>query len=221
MYRTEQRVSATGIVAAAVACVLIALLVRLADNSARTSSFAPVALVSAPPPPPPQPPPEIKQPEELQTPPLTTDQGTWTTGDSTPGPPGEPGPAVDSSLGMAESGEGGGDVFGLVGKPAGRELLLTRGAGGGSRGDPSASFGRFAGEISEHLRRELNAVDALRKNCFSAEVDVRVLPSGEFASVDLRSSNGRPEINEQLRAVLATVRPLGTAGLARPAPRSR
>jgi len=199
---------------AVVAAGALALLVHafLSSNSERTAFVQPVSLVPpALPPQPPPPAPEKQEPEkELPQQPLTLD-----TNDLSVGVTGSPGPGTDASpssgalatgpLGINEAGEGGSDAFGLAARSGGRELLFTRSGGGGN---PSARYVEFANQLQSHIKEQLNQYTDLRKDCYTARVDIRIAGSGFIETAKIRSSTGDAALDAELRAALLKLAPL-------------
>jgi periplasmic protein TonB len=209
-------VSPTRLVSALAAIGLISLLVHgfLATNTVRTAPVQALALM-APPPPATPPPPENKksEPDPAQAEPVRAlDAREWTAGasaaesGSAANSGSGSGPATgDNTLGLAEAGTGGGDAFGLAGKPGGRELLFT---GGGGGGNPNARFLQFASQVQLHLKQQLNQFEQLRQACYTVSVAVRVAASGSIESVRIRRSSGDRALDDAIRAAFAQLEPM-------------
>jgi periplasmic protein TonB len=218
MPHASPRISPTGAVTVVLGVALVFFLARafLAANTERTTSMQSVGLVAEqPPPPPPTPtPPEINKPDDDRIKVfehVESDQWAPTAAGAGPPGPGNGPSSGDGALGLAEAGEGGGDAFGLAGKPGGRELLLTGGGGGGGGGNPYARFTQFADRIQSYLQRELNKGDALRHSCYVAEVYLRVTPTGEIQDVRIRRSTGQSDLDAQIRTTLRNLTPMDAA----------
>jgi protein TonB len=205
------RISPTGAFTLLLGIGMVGLLVRafLLTNTERVMPLQPVHLVATAPTPPP---PEVKKPPEPQPQPVEQiDSRSWTDAaatDSPPGPSGGP-VAADGPLGLAEAGEGGSDAFGLAGRPGGTELLLTGGGGGG--GNAAGRFALFAHELETHMQEELNRNDALRRDCYTVQVAVRLTSSGAVQEVKIARSTGRRELDAEIRRALESLPPLDAA----------
>ena len=106
-------------------------------------------------------------------------------------------------LGMNATGEGTGDVFGLVGRPGGNALLGSCG-GNGDGGGGGTRWGWYAGQVQARV------ADALRKNphtrSASLRVEVRIWPdtTGRIARVQLVGSTGEPAVDAAIKEEVLT-----------------
>lgn len=188
------------------ATVLLAVVILaghqfLSPGSVRSVPLQPVALLP-PPPPPPETARPIEEPQELT--PLQPQMGEWTE----PGPAESSAPVSDNTLGLdeAEAG-GGGDAFGLVAKPGGRELLLTAGAGGGVD-RPGARYQQFAAALQSYLKTELERFPEIRRSCYTINLRLRVSAAGSMEDLTVLRSTGSPALDAQITAAFADLPPM-------------
>jgi protein TonB len=210
MRAEAQHLSPTGVLASLAGAALLVLLVHafLNGNTERAAPVQAVALIAPPTPSTP----DIKKPEQDRSEPIQSHDTT----DWTPGAPGpyagsstdSPGVGPTGPLGVDQAGTGGGDAFGLAGRPGGRELLLT---GNGGGGNPYGPFYQFAARIKSHLTEQLNQVDALKHACYTVDIELRVGTSGSIEGVKVRSSTGDRALDAQLQAALLGLAPMADA----------
>jgi protein TonB len=131
------------------------------------------------PPPPPPPEEEVDLPEPDPTPVENSDEP----------PPGD-------RLGIDATGTGGGDAFGLVGRPGGRDLLST---GGSSSGLYTLYAGVIKNEILDSLENEPRA----RKGSYSVNVRLWVRRDGSVERAELMGSSGNAERDDAIRSALS------------------
>ncbi|WP_332740933.1 energy transducer TonB family protein [Hydrogenophaga sp.] len=156
-----------------------------------------ISLLKPPPPPPPPktqpppPPPEQKQ-EKIDVP----------KPEAAPDQPSEaPPPGPD--LGVDAAGSGGGDNFGLVGKPGGGDLIGSGGGGGGNR---FAWYGALVKDrISDAVQRDKKLREAAE---YQRVVNVWVNSSGLVTRVELVGTSDKPELDEALRLALRNLPPV-------------
>lgn len=190
-----------------IGCALVLLLVRefLTTNTVRAPPLQAVALL--PPPPPPEPPPRLEEKQPQHEPLPLPDSREWA---AAPGPPpagADAAAPVTGPLGLDEAGAGGGDAFGLAGRPGGRELLLTSEGGGGN---PNARFVQFADQLQSHIQRELNEHAELRRGCYTVSVYVRVGAAGTIEDVRIGKSTGVAALDSAIREAFQALAPMET-----------
>jgi protein TonB len=206
-------ISPTATVASLLGMAMIGLFIRslLTINTERPAALHPVALVATPPLA--QPPrPEVKKPDEPQTHRLEQlDLKSWTPTTAQDSQPGAAGGPLQASgpLGLAEAGEGGGDAFGLAGRPGGRELLLTGGGGGG--GNPNGRFAEFTQRLESHVQKELNQHEDLKNVCYTIDILLRVSANGFIEEPTVKKSTGQPELDARIKRALDSLQPLDIA----------
>jgi periplasmic protein TonB len=132
-----------------------------------------------PPPPPPPPEEEVDLPEPQPTPVETP---------SNEPPPGE-------QLGVDTAGTGGGDAFGLVGRPGGRDLLSAAGTG--------SNFSWYAGIIKDQILDSLEDEPRARKGSYSVNVRLWVRRDGTVERAELTGSSGNAERDAAIRNALS------------------
>lgn len=151
-----------------------------------------ISLLKPPPPPPPPktppppPPPEQKQEKiDVPKPEAAPDQPSQA-------PP--PGP----DLGVDAAGSGGGDNFGLVGKPGGGDLIGSGGGGGGGN-----RFARYGSLVDELITDAVQRDKKLRAAAdYQRLVNVWISSSGQITRVELVGPADKPELDEALRLAL-------------------
>jgi protein TonB len=175
---------------AAIAIVIVGLVLMLRNFLAKPVQpqkqvATEIRIVRPPPPPPdvkppPPPPPEEKVdlPEPQPTP----------IDDSIEPPPGD-------QLGVDAAGAGGGDAFGLVGRPGGRDLLSTGGSGG--------LYTLYAGVIKNEILDSLENEPRARKGSYSVNVRLWVRRDGSVERAELVGSSGNAERDEAIRNALS------------------
>jgi len=193
--------------AALLAIGVLALLVRgLMKPSAPTKKqvVQQIQLVRPPPPPPPkeQPkPPEIKPREEVKVnePPPPTPQAQPANN--------EPPPAA--ALGVDAQGGAGGDNFGLVGRPGGRDITTLGKDGGGVGGGVSRlAFASYTNLLQQRIQDEISRNQQLRSGDYRAVVRVWLTREGAIQRVEMVGSSGDPERDQLIRSSLASMAPL-------------
>lgn len=188
------------ILAVAATAVAVALIVvagwRLAKEAAmpRKRIVQQISLVQPPPPKPlPEKPPEPEKPkqeikEEVKVPERA---------------PKQEGPPPGEQLGLDAQGAAGGDNFGLVGRPGGRDITTL--GGGGLGGDRNAWF---SGVLQREIREALMRNPRLRGADWGVVVRLWLSPEGAVTRAVLAGSTGNPDTDALLRAQLAEMPPL-------------
>lgn len=161
----------------------------------------------APPPPPPQ------QPEQ-KAPDLHPE--TARADVLVEGPPGprDAGPRqIDDNLGVAADDEAGGDSFGLVSKPGGREITMVGHGGGGGDGEAAQTRVQervvanvaalnYGGALKHSLEGALNTRHDLRQKVYRAVVDLMIGADGRVVSAQFVETTGDADLDEHLREAL-------------------
>jgi periplasmic protein TonB len=145
-----------------------------------------------PPPPEEQPPPPPPPPPEEEKVDLNEPQPD-------PTPSDEPPPG--NLLGLDAEGSGGGDGFGLVGRPGGRDLLAT----GGS------AFSWYAGLIKNEILDALDDEKNVRSGAYSVVVRVWVAHDGTVEKASLEGSSGDRERDRAIEFALSQLQRLSQA----------
>ncbi len=201
--------SPTGGLAAVVALGLIAALVHhfLSSNTERATFVEPIALLAPPPAAAPPPPKKVEPDPPDRVEPVDKRDLTAGMADEPPGPTTQPAPGTPAPgpLGLDEAGAGGGDAFGLAGRPGGRELLLT---GGGGGGNPNARFLRFASQLQSHVEEQLRPLQELQQTCYRLRVQIRVAANGSLEDVKIPLSSGDAALDSRIRDALLGIAPL-------------
>jgi protein TonB len=147
-----------------------------------------VHLIRPPPPPPDTPPPPPPPPEEKVTIPDPQEKP-----DPTPSqepPPGE-------QLALDAEGGAGGDAFGMLGKPGGREITSM---GGGS----VAAW--YSGLVKGEVLEQLSDDDKLRKGSYKAAVQIWIREDGSVGRAKVVSSSGDAGRDRIIEADMQRVR---------------
>lgn len=143
-----------------------------------------IRIVRPPPPPPdvePPPPPPPDEKVDLPEPEPTPIQ------ESSEPPPGE-------QLGVDATGTGGGDAFGLVGRPGGRDLLSTSGG---------SAYTWYAGLIKNEILDSLGDEPRARKGSYSVNVRLWVRRDGTVERAELAGSSGNRDRDDAIREALS------------------
>ena len=138
---------------------------------------APPPDLKPPPPPPPEEKVDLPQPKPEPTP----------MDNSHDPPPGD-------QLGVDATGTGGGDAFGLVGRPGGRDLLASSGSG---------SFGWYGNIIKTQILDGLDNEPRARKGAYTVNVRIWVKRDGGVERAEMVGSSGNTERDEAIRNALA------------------
>jgi protein TonB len=149
-----------------------------------------VRLIRPPPPPEevePPPPPEVEEEVDVPEPEAPIDA------------PADDQPPPSNMLGLDTEGVAGSDGFGLR-AGGGRDLLA---GSGGSR------FGWYAGVLKEDLLSFLSDYDDLRRRSYQVDLRLWLNDDGTVMRVNLDSSTGNRELDEQLRTRLASLDRVG------------
>lgn len=150
---------------------------------------------------PPEPKPEEKPPEPEQKPPEVKEEVKLD--EPPPEPQAADAPPPGADLGVDAKGDGGGDQFGLVGKPGGRELTTI--GGNGSR------FGGYLGGLQQHIRDALNRNEKVRSGEYKITVNLWIAASGSVDRFELVGSSGNAEVDAAMKRVLAGIKSLQEA----------
>lgn len=175
-----------------VAVVAIGLVVALAvwwlrgflgqETEPQRSVVQEVRIVRPPPPPETEPPPPPPPEEEVD---VAEPEAQPEPMESNEPPPGE-------QLGVDAEGAGGGDGFGLVGRPGGRDLLAT----GGS------VFAWYGGVVKDEILSRLSEDPKIRTGSYSVAVRVWVRHDGQVERAMLVGSSGDKERDLAIERVL-------------------
>jgi protein TonB len=150
-------------------------------------------LVPPPPPPPPKqepPPPPPKMVEQKIEPPIEK-----------PDAPKNEAPP-EGPLALDAQGSGGGDAFGLAGKPGGTPLLLGGGNAGGGGGN---GFVHYASLMQDQIGRRLRQDDKLNTNKFRATIKVWVSTGGKVDRVQVLRTTGDSRLDVLIEEVIGTM----------------
>jgi periplasmic protein TonB len=157
------------------------------------------------------PPPPPKPPEKLPEPPKVKEEVKMDQPKPVDQPKAaEPPPA--ERLGVAATGSGAGDGFGLAANPGGRDLLNSTasiGGGGGGGGLGRAQFGFYRDLLTRHVNEELNRIAELKSSSGQVAILVWVDSNGRIERVEMRDATERQ--NELIRDRLLASRPLREA----------
>lgn len=145
-----------------------------------------ISLIKPPPPPPPEKPPEPVPPKEQ----VKMDEPPPDQPKQDAPPPG--------NLGVDAKGDGNGDGFGLEGRPGGRDITI---GGNGSR------FKGYLGSLQDSLRDEMERSDKLRKTQYKAVIAIWIGKGGSIDHYEISGSSGYPDIDAEVKRVLATLKP--------------
>ncbi|MEZ5500751.1 MAG: TonB C-terminal domain-containing protein [Steroidobacteraceae bacterium] len=140
-----------------------------------------IRLIRPPPPPPEPPPPPPPKDEQLPEP------EPESTPDMEP-PPGE-------QLGVDAEGTAGGDGFGLVARPGGRDLL----------GNRSSAFVWYAGLIRNEILNELNEEQRARMGSYSVQIKIWVRQDGTVERIELTKPSGDRDRDRAIEGALAKI----------------
>jgi protein TonB len=111
-------------------------------------------------------------------------------------------------LGLDAEGAAGGDSFGLVGRPGGRDITTIGGAGGSGGGIGRINTALYASQLQSQLQDELNRNERLRAAEYRALVKLWVNADGKIARVELAGSTGDAELDRRLQGALEEARKL-------------
>jgi protein TonB len=159
------------------------------------------------PPLPPKPPPEPERPKEEVKEQIKQPEPEKAKDEA---PPAE-------TLGLDAKGGAGGDSFGLVGRPGGRDITTLGGEGSGSgTGRMNTAF--YANQLQGQLQEALNRNDRLRAAEYRALVHLWLGADGSVAKVELAGSTGDADLDRRLRAAIEDAKRLRPPpeGLAQP-----
>jgi protein TonB len=162
------------------------------------------------PPLPPRPPPEPERPKEEVKQEIKTPE---------PEPkPAEAAPAPMENLGLDAQGGAGGDSFGLVGRPGGRDITTIGSSEGAGKGTGRVNSAFYANQLQSQLQDALNRDDKLRDAEYRALVSLWLDGDGRVERVQLEGSTGDAALDRRLREALAESKKLRAPpeGLAQP-----
>jgi TonB family protein len=181
---------AVGILAAVVLLVLKIYHILQEPVEAPKQVVQEIKIIRPPPPPPDtEPPPPPPPDEKVDLPEPTPDPV-----ESSDPPPGE-------QLGVDAEGSGGGDGFGLVGRPGGRDLL----ASGGS------ALSWYAGIVKSEILARLDDEQKIRSGSYSVVVRLWIKPDGTIERANLASSSGDKERDRAIESALSQITRLSRA----------
>lgn len=145
-----------------------------------------ITVIKPPPPPdtPPPPPPPPEEEVEIDEP------------EPTPEVAEAEQPPIGEQLGLDADGSAGGDAFGLLARRGGRDLL----AGGGEGG-----FGWYSNVLKGDLIGRLSEIRDIRKDRYSVSVRLWLAPDGRVERYSLVGSTGKPDLDRDLQAALASL----------------
>ena len=151
-----------------------------------------ITLIQPPPPPkiekPPEP--EVKEEVKLNEPEPTPEDAPDPTADDTP---------MGDDLALDADGVAGGDVFGLLGKKGGHDLI---GSGGES------PFAWYAASIQSDIVDYLSDHTDIRKKRYSVKVRLWIDNSGRIKRSELLTSTGDKQMDITLAMALKKMKPL-------------
>lgn len=145
-----------------------------------------IHVIRPPPPPPDEPPPPPPPPEEkvdVHEP------------DPEPDPTPSNDPPPSEQLGLDTEGGAGGDAFGLMGHPGGRDLM----ASGGS------ALNWYAGLLKNEVLAQLEDVKDAHKGAYSATVKIWVRGDGTIERAQLAQSTGDPARDKAIETALSHI----------------
>lgn len=184
--------------------VVVGLLIfggwRLAKDAGKPKrkSVQQISLVK--PPLPPKPPPEPEKPKEEVKEQIKPPE---------PDPqPKDDAPAPAQELGLDAKGGAGGDSFGLVGRPGGRDITTIGKEIGTGTGGGRINTAFYASQIQSQIQEALNRNDKLRAAEYRALVSLWLDAHGKVTKVELAGSTGDAELDRLLRDVLEETKKL-------------
>ncbi len=179
---------AGGTLVVAVLAGLIAFIQHMLNSSTPIGKKAVQQITLLQPPPPPPPPPKVEEPPpepevvEDKTPDPDPQQTDNTADDVPPG----------TDLGLDADGGAGGDLFGLVGRKGGRDLI-------GSRGSMEAWY---ANVIKSDVQDLLYEDPAVRKKRYAVDVRFWIDPEGHVKRFELLRTSGDRDMDGALKTAL-------------------
>jgi protein TonB len=153
-----------------------------------------VSVIRQPPPPPPKPPERPPEPPKLREEvPIDAPQPT---------PQAQPQPAAEAPaagpLGVDATGSGGGDAFGLAGRPGGRDLLQGGGGGGAY----------YTGLLQRHFFEALSRNRSILRDEFRVVVRIWLGDDGRVTRAEIVAGSGDAQVDAQIQATLMDITPL-------------
>lgn len=152
------------------------------------------------PPLPPKPPPEPEKPKEEVKQEIKTPEPEQKPSDDAP-PPME-------TLGLDAQGGAGGDSFGLVGRPGGRDITTIGKDIGSGTGGGRISTAFYASQLQSQIQEALNRNDELRVAEYRAMVWLWLDAQGKVTKVELAGSTGDAGLDRRLRDALEEAKKL-------------
>ncbi|MEK6749695.1 MAG: TonB C-terminal domain-containing protein [Pseudomonadota bacterium] len=147
---------------------------------------------------PPLPPPPEEQPPEPETPKPEEIKEELNKPEPEQAPPGEPPAGPD--LGVDTQGGAGGDAFGLVGKPGGRDITTI--GGGGSR------FAWYTAMVQQQIQAAFVKNKKLRGEEFKVILKLWFESNGSLARFELAGTAGKAQTDDAIKVALAQLAPL-------------
>ncbi|HJY78350.1 MAG TPA: energy transducer TonB [Burkholderiales bacterium] len=153
------------------------------------------------PPLPPKPPPEPERPKEQVKQEIKPPEPK-----PEPKPDDSPPPAQD--LGLDAKGVAGGDNFGLVGRPGGRDITTIGAETGTGTGGKKVNSAFYASQLQAQVQEVLNQDERLRRAEYRALVNLWVNGQGKVTRVEVAGSTGDGDLDRRLREVLEEAKKL-------------
>jgi protein TonB len=152
------------------------------------------------PPMPPKPPPEPERPKEEVKQQIKTPEPEHKPSDDAPPP--------QETLGLDAKGGAGGDGFGLVGRPGGRDITTIGNTEGVGKGTGRVNTAFYANQLQSQLQDALNRNQKLRDAEYRALVSLWLDSEGHVQRVELAASTGDATLDKRLRDALADLKKL-------------
>jgi protein TonB len=116
--------------------------------------------------------------------------------------PSDDAPPPMETLGLDAQGGAGGDNFGLVGRPGGRDITTIGNTAGAGTGGARVNTAFYANQLQAQLQDELNRNEQLRDAEYRAQVNLWLSADGKVARVELAGSTGDAGLDKRLRGAL-------------------
>lgn len=174
------------------------------SGPARKQVVQQIQLVRPPPPPPPKEPvkpPQMKPREEVRVDQPKPEPQQQARADEPPSP----------QLGLDVQGGAGGDAFGLVGRPGGRDIITLGkegGPGGGIGGAGRLQFAFYTNQLQQRVQEEISRNHKLREGDYRAVVLVWVGRDGRIQKVDVRDTSGDATRDRLIQSALSAMAPM-------------
>lgn len=175
------------------------------SGPARKQIVQQIQLVRPPPPPPPKDlpkPPEIKPREEVRIDQPKPEPREQARADEPPPSP---------QLGLDAQGGAGGDAFGLVGRPGGRDITTIGkdgGPGGGVGGASRLQFAFYTNQLQQRVHEEISRHQKLRDGDYRAVVLVWIGRDGRIQRAEVRGTSGDANRDRLIQTALTDMPPL-------------